>query len=489
MILPGGIIIEGIKLPDNHPALITPESEISYKELNERITQTSAWLSSVGVRENTKTAILSANNPDYIILLFALWNLNACVIPLNIMLSDTELTEIINFSDAEFLFYNKDEKRQPDVKIPRLDLSKTTPQDNNFKSPGIDPEAVSMVMFTSGATGRPKGVMHSLNDLLNSADNSRDLLKQKPEDRWIASLPFYHIGGLSIIIRAFRFGSSIIIPSSLKNDSLVEAFINFKPSYASLVSTQLKRMLESGWKPSAELKKILLGGGFADEELIKEAETAGCKISHVYGSTETSAFVTASETEVIKIKSLSSGRALGSNKVLIVDDQLNEEKAGRTGEILIQSKALFHGYYKDEKETAKRLTHKGFLTGDVGYIDKDGDLFVEARRTDLIITGGENVNPLEVETALNNVPGISDSCVFAMPDIEWGQIVAAAVILEKDVSLKEITDYLKEKIAGYKVPKRFYPVESIPRSPLGKILREKVREGLSGFSELGGLAD
>ena len=156
-----------------------------------------------------------------------------------------------------------------------------------------------------------------------------------------------------------------------------------------------------------------------------------------------------------------------------------KKNAGVSGEILIQSNALFHGYYKDEKETAKKLTPKGFLTGDVGYIDSDGDLYVEARRTDLIITGGENVNPLEVENALNKIAGIGESCVFALPDKEWGQIVAAAVVLIEDISIEEITDHLKGKIAGYKIPKRFYPVESIPRSPLGKILREKVREEIS----------
>ncbi len=129
-----------------------------------------------------------------------------------------------------------------------------------------------------------------------------------------------------------------------------------------------------------------------------------------------------------------------------------------------------------KKEPAKKLTGKGYLTGDVGYIDDEGSLFVEARRTDLIITGGENVNPLEVENALNKMPGIAESCVFAMPDKEWGQLVAAAVVLEINVSIKDIIEFLREKIAGYKIPKRFYPVESIPRSPLGKILREKVKE-------------
>ncbi len=479
MIVPGDIIRKDISRSDDRPAILTPYSEISYKDLNDRINRTSAWLNSIGIRKQTKAVLLSSNNSDYVVLLFSLWNLDACVIPLNIMLSDSELIEIINFSDAEFLFTNEDDKRPLGLDIPQYDFNTTLPEADGYAAPGIDPDAVSLLMFTSGATGKPKGVMHSLNDLLNSADNSAGLLNQQPEDRWLASLPFYHIGGLSIIIRTFRYGSSLVIPSSLKNDSLVKAFNSYKPSFASLVAAQLKRMLESGWKPLSELKNILLGGGFADEELIGEAISAGCKISNVYGSTETSAFVTAGDPESVKTKLLSAGRALGSNKVFIVDDQLNEEKAGVSGEILIQSNALFHGYYKDEKETAKKLTPKGFLTGDVGYIDSDGYLYVEARRTDLIITGGENVNPLEVENALNKIAGIGESCVFALPDKEWGQIVAAAVVLIEDISIEEITDHLKGKIAGYKIPKRFYPVESIPRSPLGKILREKVREEIS----------
>ena len=182
-------------------------------------------------------------------------------------------------------------------------------------------------MFTSGATGKPKGVMHSMANLLNSADTGGTFLQQTSDDRWLASLPFYHIGGLSIIIRTFRYGSSLIIPSSLKIDSLIAAFKSHNPSYASLVSTQLGRMLETGWTPSADLKNILLGGGFADKDLIMKASGAGCPVSNVYGSTETSAFVTANAPAEVKRKPLSAGRALGSNKVFIVDDQLNEEKA------------------------------------------------------------------------------------------------------------------------------------------------------------------
>ncbi len=176
MIIPGDIIRKDISRRDDRPAIITSGSEITYKELDARIRQATGWLNSIGVRRQTKAALLSSNNPHYVVLLFALWNLDASVIPLNIMMSDSELTEIINFSDAEFLFLNKDEGRQLECSIPRYDFDISLTEAAGFEAPGIDPDAISLLMFTSGVTGKPKGVMHSLNDLLNSADNSRDML-------------------------------------------------------------------------------------------------------------------------------------------------------------------------------------------------------------------------------------------------------------------------------------------------------------------------
>ncbi len=200
-------------------------------------------------------ALLSGNSADYVVILSALWNLGACVIPLNILLSDSELTEIINFSDAEFLFYAGNEMRDLSIDIPQFEFSTVTQASDNFEPPGIDSDALSLLMFTSGATGKPKGVMHSMANLLNSADTGGTFLKQTSDDRWLASLPFYHIGGLSIIIRTFRYGSSLIIPSSLKIDSLIAAFKSHNPSYASLVSTQLGRMLETWMDAVSRLKK------------------------------------------------------------------------------------------------------------------------------------------------------------------------------------------------------------------------------------------
>lgn len=467
-------------LKKDHPALISSDVILTYSELENKIQLAAEYFHHLGIKENNKIAILDSNNPDYLINILALWELNTCIIPLNTRLTENETAELLSASDADFLFipenkkYNLTVKTQV-IKIP-IESVKHLP---GFKTHGINPDEISLIMFTSGITGKPKGVEHSLRDLLNSADNSESFLLQKNNDRWLASLPFFHIGGLSIITRTLRYGSTLIIPDSLKNNDLKKAFEVFKPTHASLVSTQLIRLLETGWKPGKELKNLLLGGGVIEESLIKEALSKGCKVTNVYGATETCAFVTANSGAGIINKPASAGKALGSNKISIIKDNSDISGTGESGEVCIESNSLFHGYYKDLETTRTKLRDGKFYTGDIGYIDSDGDLHIEARKADLIITGGENVNPIEVENVLNKIPEIRESCVFALEDKEWGQIVAAAVVLNRKISIKGLAENLKGKIASYKIPKRFFPVDNIPKTPLGKIKREQIREEIN----------
>jgi O-succinylbenzoic acid--CoA ligase len=477
------IVNKNVNIPEANPAIVTDHETLSYSQLENRTLSAAAYFRSIGIRRNTKVALLSSNCADYVINILAAWFLNSIVIPLNVRLSDNELSEIIKFSDAEFLLINKTESRNIPTSISQVDFhfaphSKFT-KSNQHK---IDTENIALIMFTSGATGKPKGVMHSIRNLLNSADNSQSILSQNSKDKWLASLPFYHIGGLSIIIRSLRFGSVLIIPESLNNNDLKISFEKFNPSLASLVAAQLKRLLDSDWSPGKELRHLLLGGGFSDRQLTQKALSNNFPVTNVFGSTETSAFITANSMEGMKLKPSSAGHTLGDNKISIVDDKFKNLPVGSSGEIMVEGNTLFHGYYKEEETTRLKLRNGKFFTGDIGFIDEDGYLFIEARRNDLIVTGGENVNPLEVENLLNEIPEIIESCVFALPDEEWGQIVAAAIVLNEKISTQEMVEFMKGKIAGYKIPKRFFTVEKIPKSPLGKIMREKLKKGISSLS-------
>jgi O-succinylbenzoic acid--CoA ligase len=220
-------------------------------------------------------------------------------------------------------------------------------------------------------------------------------------------------------------------------------------------------------KASKSVRITLVGGGFVDDELMFEAEKLGWKPYRVYGSSETASMVTAISANEILSKPQSVGKPLNNVKIKISDDS----------EILIKSNSLFTKYLGDEKETSSKLINAFYHSGDLGFVDDDGYLFIEARRNDLIVTGGENVNPIEVEKAILHIVGIRDVCVFAKQDKTWGQIVACAIVKEDNfINEKMIKEILKQQLAGYKIPKQFFFTDILPRTSLGKLEREKIKK-------------
>ena len=283
----------------------------------------------------------------------------------------------------------------------------------------------------------------------------------------MASLPFYHIGGFQIICRSLYYGCTIVLPESLKTDDLVTAITNLNPTHISLVSAQLQKFCYLEQRANKSLKVTLVGGGFVDDELMIEADKLGWKPYRVYGSSETASMITAISANEIKAKSQSVGKALNNVEIIISDDS----------EILIKSNSLFKKYLDDEKETASKLIDGFYHSGDLGFVDADGYLFIEARRNDLIVTGGENVNPIEIEKALLQFPFIKDACVFPKQNKTWGQIVACAlVVTDSSIDIKSIKEKLKLILTGYKIPKEFYFVDELPRTSLGKLEREKIKK-------------
>jgi o-succinylbenzoate---CoA ligase len=289
------------------------------------------------------------------------------------------------------------------------------------------------------------------------------------------SLPFYHIGGFSILTRSLYGKNPIIIPDTLKTEDLFSAANKFKPQFLSLVGAQLKKLIETGYKPGNEVKNILIGGGFTDEKLVTDTLNRGWKISKVYGSTETAAFVTAVTGNELKIYPASAGKELVKDSVYILDDEGNQLPAGSEGEIGLKNIPLMREYYRDEEGTKSRYLNGYFLTKDKGYINNNGYLFVLMRRSDLIITGGENVNPHEVQSAIMSIDGIEDVYVFGAEDEKWGQKVSAVVKTRVNYSDQIIKEILFGKLAGYKIPKDIFFTDEIPRNEMGKIDFRKLK--------------
>ena len=450
-------------------AIIKSDKLISYDELYDKAMQISYTLISKGIEKNSYVPLLIEDSLSFIQTTIALWLLECIPVPLNTKLLDEEIFSITNDYDFKVVITDKNISNSGILKnlnVISVDELKSGSNKSEIQNlPSINDEAV--VIFTSGSTDRPKGVVHTFSSLINSIKNGSAILNHKENDRWLASLPFYHIGGFQIICRSLYYGCSITIPESLQTKQLADAILNYKPTHLSLVSTQLERLINQKVKPCKELQVSLIGGGFVDDELMFEADELGWKPNRVYGSSETASMVTAISANEIKDKPQSVGKPFKNVEIKISDDS----------EILIKSNSLFKRYLGDEKETASKLKDEFFHTGDLGFVDDDGYLFIEARRNDLIVSGGENVNPIEVEKALIQIPFIKDACVFPKQDKTWGQIVAAAIVIaESSVEEKTIKEMLNQKLAGYKIPKQFYFVDELPHTSLGKLKREEIKK-------------
>lgn len=466
----------------NRIAITDFSRDISYRKLNEGADYYAARFQTAGVQVGMHIAVMGNSNAEFIKVILALWKLKAVPVPLNTRLLDNELRALINHSAAGFLIIDAEyEDRLQDLPVPRI----TYPFENEtgnipvFPADTIIPSSTALVLYTSGTTGRPKGVALTFNNLQQSAEAADTLIKGTKNDKWLASLPFYHIGGFSIIIRSILSGASLIIPRSLKTEDLADTLIKFKPTLVSFVTTVLERMISADIIPPKDLRYVFLGGGPVSKSLIQKSLDSGWKIVKVYGSTETSSMVTALPYTEMEDHADSAGKPLGSNQVVIRSfEDGSIINTGQPGEITIKGGSVFSEYINDEEETGKKLKEGFYYSGDIGHVDKYGYLYVHARRTDLIITGGENVNPVEVEHAIMEFPGAREVCVFPVDNKEWGQAVAAAVVMHKDSEpdTDKLTEFLRGRIAHYKVPKFFFFTDALPKTALGKIMRSRVRE-------------
>jgi o-succinylbenzoate---CoA ligase len=466
-----------------NPYIIDREKVLSFRDINISAKSLAYFLQNKHcVKKGDIAAVLSENNIEFILLLFALWKLGAIPVPLNIKLNDSETKDILAFLEPDFIFTSHLTSHiYPDAKtINIVDFNKSPDKSGDEDIPALDynENDLALILFTSGTSGNPKGVQISFRNLKSSFENSNTVLCHKPNDKWIASLPFYHIGGFSIIIRALLSGASLIIPPGSKIEDLADLIIIHKPSYISLVSTQLRRLINWGIKPWAELKYAILGGGQIEDSLVDEAMIQGWHIAKVYGSTETSSLVTFVDCNKDVNKKASGGKPLANNKILIVNDKKELLPPNKIGEIVINSNSCSNGYYNNSVDSNKKFKNGIYYTGDSGYIDADGYLYIESRMDDLIISGGENINPNEIEKVLKEHPAILNAAAFGQEDDEWGQVVSAAVIINpgSHISEKELKEFLLEKISSFKIPRKFYFMKEFPVSPLGKIQKDKLKD-------------
>jgi len=469
------------QLPSS-PAIISVGKTFTYNELAGKSESTKQQFSEQGLNKDDFVGIFGEHNVEFIISVLALWKLEAIPVLLNPKVTQNELNDFLQSANCKSLVGSEDQlKKYSFTKQSFITLPDDLNESLDFEKIGeIDPEKIAAIIFTSGSSGKPKGVKLSFNSFYRSALIGNTILKHSAEDRWLASLPFYHVGGFSILTRSLLFGVPLILPNSIQTDELIKAISEFKPTLISLVSTQLKRLIDKKINPNPELKNVLLGGGYISIELIHQAEEFGWKITKVYGSTETASFVTALSPEEFKSKPGSVGKPISPNKIKIVDENNITLEKNIPGEIFISSPSLMQGYLNELNKDEIIIEY--FHSNDIGFIDEEGYLFLESRKADLIISGGENINPLEVEKEILTHPDIKETAVFTLKSTEWEEIVAAAVILEEGINIfniEELKTFLKNKLTGFKVPKSVFIEKELPKTELGKVEKKKLIEKYS----------
>jgi O-succinylbenzoic acid--CoA ligase len=309
----------------------------------------------------------------------------------------------------------------------------------------VDPDAVCVVIHTSGTTGRPKPVELTYANLHASALASADALGVDPGDRWLCPLPLFHVGGLSVLIRCAIHDTTAVLHRRFEAQRVKGALESGEVTLASLVPTMLQRLRQAGLRQAPRLRAIALGGGPVPPGLLEWARGTGIPVTPVYGMTETSSQVAAGMP----------GRPLRGVELRIAGE----------GEILVRGPMVARA----------ALSEDGWLhTGDRGRLDEHGLLHVDGRLKDIIVTGGENVSPLEVEEVLLAHPAVADACVVGLPDPEWGEAVSAFVVLRDGAAPADLRDWCRARLAPRTVPKRIELVERLPRNTAGKLLRDRL---------------
>lgn len=373
------------------------------------------------------------------------------------------------------------------INIKQLDLSRALSIDLNLSSkaknfkPNHDPQQIFGYFFTSGTTGIPKIVPLKRRQIYFAAEASANNFKPRKNHFWLLCLPLNHIGGVAIILRSLLYGSAIFRMNSF-HKNMISTFLSENKLFqaASLVPTMLKRLLEiPGFHVHNNFKAILLGGGPTDSNLIQKAIDKGVPLVPSYGMTETCAQIAANPImkpsgTYVPLKSV--GKLFSPNRIQIRDKNGKALGINNSGNIWLKGPQIFDGYYDEELNESAFDGNGWFNTGDLGYYNANDQLFIEARRSDLIITGGENVSPREVELELKKIDLISDAIVFGLPDKEWGQKVVAVVVAKTKQSIDqdEIQKILKKNITPFKVPKEIRQADQLPRTDNGKIRRSEL---------------
>lgn len=476
-------------LTPNRIALKFHEEEWTFAQLNIAAIRTAKRIGSLGIKKGDHVAVLLQNGTHTVEIIHALQYLGAITVFLNTRLSPYELSWQLGDSNAGLLIFDAN-NREKAIEVSQIESTPTIQKlawneigDLTETEIPLQTEcnlsSIHSIIYTSGTTGHPKGVMLSYGNHWWSATGSMLNMGLQLDDRWLACVPFFHVSGLSILMRSVIYGITVIIHETFDPHKVNQAIQEEGVSIISVVSNMLSRMLDQLQEDRypKTFRSMLVGGGPVPLHLLENCKNRNIPVYQTYGMTETASQIVTLGPEYMLTKLGSAGKPLFPAELRIVVDG-KQMSRGEVGEIVVRGANVTRGYYHRPDASSQSIQNGWLYTGDLGYLDDDGFLYVVDRRSDLIISGGENVYPAEIEAVLTSHPSVSEAGVTGTPDPNWGQVPIGFVKLYEgqNPSVEDLLAYCRNRLATYKVPKTIYFVDEIPRNAANKVLRRKLTE-------------
>jgi acyl-CoA synthetase (AMP-forming)/AMP-acid ligase II len=504
------ISIPGSIVPDQE-ILVFGERRHTYAQLNDLVARLSSGFKAAGLKPRDVVAALDTNSDGYIAGYYAAAKAGLTWLPLNYRAKEPELEYMINTAGAKLLmagdrYLELVERLAPKLKtakivawgegksgMPRVNdmVSKAEPDDGEYE---VEDEDVSVLMYTSGTTSLPKGVMLRFRDFAAYVTANVEMADGSDRGVALVCVPFYHIAGTTAMMTNMWTGRRMVVMPQFDPRTWLQLVERERVTHAFVVPTMMKQLLD---EPSfsktdlSSLTNLAYGGAAMPIQTIRRAIEAFPKnvgFVNAYGQTETTSSLTVlgpddhrvegdAKTVELKLKRLNSiGRPLPDVEVAVRDDDGKLLPHGQVGEILIRTPRIMKGYAGRDDDS--RLPEGWRATGDLGWVDDEGYVFFAGRKDDMIIRGGENIAPAEIEAVLMSHPAIDEAAVIGVPSVEWGQTVKAFVVKRQgqNVTAPEIVEFCRTRLASFKRPEVIEFIEALPKNPLGKILRKELRD-------------
>ncbi|WP_233716981.1 class I adenylate-forming enzyme family protein [Mycolicibacterium vinylchloridicum] len=478
-------------LPWHHPTdwwtrpwIQDVDRALTYGEGAQWIAKVAAQLARAGVTSGDVVGVMLSNRVEFPIVTMAAWRIGASVTPVNPALKTAEALYQIGDAAAKLVVHDTidaDLSRQQTLHVDDLASLDTAPMDS---LPPIPPETGSdtaLLIYTSGSTGRPKGVILTHDNLLAMASALNAHLAITPDDRCLLALPLFHVNAICVSFLTPTYcGAQLTILRRFEAKAFADAMRTYEPTYFSAVPTMLARIIELPEEATAgiaSLRFVLCGAAPASSDLLNRAE-ALLRVPLVEGYGLTEATCATCANPLYGVRKLGSvGPVLSGQEVRVVDSSGAAVPVGCTGEVIIKGDTVMRAYLNNPDATANAVVDGWLHTGDVGRLDHDGYLTLVDRIKDLIIRGGENIYPKEIENALSEHPAVLEAAVVGRPDIDYGEVPIAFVVAYPGSELDEdaLRDHLRLCLARFKIPARIQVMDALPKNPVGKIDKLSLR--------------